>query len=209
MSHGTTILARLVLPVAVGGALFAGPSLGQDEGLVPGTLSNEDAGPAFSPEIWAAPDPSRLVVRGRCLPGEDLYRLVVEYETDGSARYRALAVFAEPSHRLLFVQWNGVPRPEERAALEERLAHAEGGGEEPARWSRTRGGPAHGSAGARGPLAVFEQDSQRRHATFRFRPEGDDRILVQVLTAWNEWRDALEGRVGDLCDFTVENRVHD
>jgi hypothetical protein len=138
----------------------------------------EQSGTDFAPEIWAVPDPSKLSIRGTCLP-DDLLRLVVEYETDGEARYRALLVYAEPSHRLLFVQWNGPPDASQRASILEQ------------------------------PLAVFEQDSQRRHATIRFRPERDDRIRVQAITPWNERRDVLAGRVGNLCDFAVENRVHD
>jgi hypothetical protein len=136
------------------------------------------AGVDFSPDIWAVPEPSKLSIRGTCLP-DDLFRLVVEYETDGAPRYRALLVYAEPSHRLLFLQWNAPPDASERASILEQ------------------------------PLAVFEQDSQRRYATFRFRPQRDDRIRVQAITPWNERRDVLAGRVGNLCDFAVENRVHD
>jgi hypothetical protein len=140
--------------------------------------STDRDGVEFAPDIWAVPDPSKLSVRGACLP-DDRFRLVVEYETDGAARYRALLVYAEPSHRLLFLQWNGRPDSYERASIVET------------------------------PLAAFEEDSQRRYATFRFRPERDDRIVVQAITPWNERRDVLAGRVGNLCDFAVENRVHD
>jgi hypothetical protein len=132
----------------------------------------------FTPEVWAVPDPSKLSVSGTCL-ADDAYRLVVEYETDGAARYRALLVYAEPSHRLLFVQWNRPPGASERATIAEQ------------------------------PLALFERDSQRRHATFRFRPERDDRIVVQAISEWNERREVLAGRVANLCDFAVESRVHD
>jgi hypothetical protein len=164
----------LAAVVSAAGAVGAQPP--QD---VPAIESNSDqTGVDFSPEIWAVPDPSKLSVRGTCLP-DDLLRLVVEYETDGTARYRALLVYAEPSHSLLFVQWNGPPTASERASIAET------------------------------PLAVFEQDSQRRYATVRFRPERDNRILVQAITPWNERRDVLAGRVGSLCDFAVENRVHD
>jgi hypothetical protein len=140
--------------------------------------NTEQAGTDFSPDIWAVPDPSKLSIRGTCLP-DDLFRLVIEYESDGAARYRALLVYAEPSHRLLFLQWNGRPDAYERASIVET------------------------------PLSAFEQDSQRRYATFRFRPERDDRIRVQAITPWNERRDVLAGRVDNLCDFAVENRVHD
>jgi hypothetical protein len=30
-----------------------------------------------------------------------------------------------------------------------------------------------------------------------------------VIDAWGKRRDAVAGRVADLCDFEVENRVHD
>ncbi len=164
----------LVAAVSAVGAVGAQPR--QD--MPPIESNAEDAGPEFPPEIVAAPDPSKLSIRGTCLP-DDLLRLVIEYETDGTARYRALLVYAEPSHRLLFVQWNGTPTASERASIAET------------------------------PLAVFEQDSQRRYATVRFRPERDNRILVQAITPWNERRDVLAGRVASLCDFAVENRVHD
>ena len=135
-------------------------------------------GPSSRPTSWRRPTHrSSRSVAPAC--PSDLFRLVVEYETDGTARYRALLVYAEPSHRLLFVQWNGPPTAYERASIDE------------------------------APLAVFETDSQRRYATIRFRPERDDRILVQAITPWNERRDVLTGRVGNLCDFAVENRVHD
>lgn len=147
----------------------------------PPTIDSDstESGVAFLPEIWEVPDASRLSIKGSCLAEGDRYRLVVEYETDGPARYRALLVYAEPSHRLLFLQWNGAPLASERAAVAET------------------------------PLAVFDQDSQRRYATFQFRPERDDRIRVEAITTWNERRVVLAGRVGDFCDFAVENRVHD
>jgi hypothetical protein len=166
----------MLLVAAVSSAGTVGVQPRQD--MPPIESNAEDAGPEFPPEIVAAPDPSKLSVRGTCLP-DDLLRLVVEYETDGTARYRALLVYAEPSHRLLFIQWNGPPTASERASIAET------------------------------PLTVFDQDSQRRYATVRFRPEHDNRILVQAITPWNERRDVLAGRVGSLCDFAVENRVHD
>jgi hypothetical protein len=168
-------LRSLVLAAAVSAAA-ASAQLPPDR--LQGIRSDTQAGVDFSPDIWAVPDPSKLSIRGTCLP-DDLFRLVVEYETDGAPRYRALLVYAEPSHRLLFLQWNGLPDASERASILEQ------------------------------PLAVFEQDSQRRYATFRFRPQRDDRIRVQAIAPWNERRNLLVGRVGDLCDFAVENRVHD
>jgi hypothetical protein len=178
MSPTAKRLARLLAALAGCTAMLDAAALGQDDAPI-GESVKDDGDAMFSPEIWAGPDPSHLAVRGLCLPASDRYRLIVEYETDGAARYRALLVYAEPSHRLLFLQWNQAPDPGQRASIAET------------------------------PLALFEQDSQRRYATFPFRPGGDDRIRVQVITAWNERVDALAGRVANLCDFAVENRVHD
>ena len=168
-------VCTLLAAVSVGAAVVRAQPLA-DASTIESNAVEE--GVAFSPEIWEVPDPSKLSIRGACLP-DDQFRLVVEYETDGSARYRALLIYAEPSHRLLFVQWNGRPDAYERASLADR------------------------------PLVSFDEDSQRRYATFRFRPERDDRILVQAITSSNERRDVLKGRVGDLCGFAVENNVHD
>jgi hypothetical protein len=170
-------LARTLLLVVSAGCTVAASAQPPADSPIIGAGA-EDSGTDFAPEIWEVPDPSKLVIRGVCLP-DDRFRLIVEYETDGAARYRALLVYAEPSHRLLFVQWNGRPDSYERASI------------------------------AEAPLASFDEDSQRRYATFRFRPERDNRIRVQAITPWNERREVLMGRVGDLCDFAVENRVHD
>jgi hypothetical protein len=178
MSPAARWLACLALALGGWTAVFDGAAWSQDDAPIGASLEVNDA-VAFPPEIWSAPEPSLLSVKGFCLPTGDRYRLVVEYETDGAARYRALLVYAEPSHRLLFVQWNGAPDADERATIAET------------------------------PLVVFEQDSQRRYATFSFRPGKDDRILVQAITPWNERLDVLTGRVASLCDFAVENRVHD
>lgn len=176
MSFAAKRLACLLL--ALGGWTAIGEVAAWSQEELPFRQSL-DSGPEFPPEIWTGPEPSLLVVRGTCLPHSDRYRLIVEYETDGAARYRALLVYAEPSHRLLFLQWNGTPDAGERASIAET------------------------------PLVVFEQDSQRRYATFPFRPGVDDRIRIEAITAWNERIDVLSGRVGSLCDFAVENRVHD
>ena len=132
-----------------------------------------------APLIESIPAPSRVALEGRCLAG-DRYRLTLEYETEGSPRYQALLVYAEPSHRLLLVQWNGKPADESMRRIAKERS-----------------------------LVTFEQDAARRYVTIPFTPVEDDGLLVEILTLYDERIKAISGKVADMCKLSVANWVSD
>lgn len=126
------------------------------------------------------PSPSHLAVAGRLLKNEGTYHLTVEYRTATKKRHKALLLYAEPSHRLLFVQWTHAPAPEIRSRVN-----------------------------AEGPLATRVGDYERRSLKIPFDPGEDDSVRAVVLT-WDDRRlEVLRGKVEDLRSFAVESVVFD
>jgi hypothetical protein len=118
------------------------------------------------------PSPSRLEVSGRWSAESAFLQLTIEHR--GERPPGDLLVYAEPSHRLLLVEWEAPPSIERRALIEKDS-----------------------------PLAVRSGGKARLELAIPFAPEEDTGILVQVLTRDGSRRTLLAGRVRSLRDFSV------